>query len=184
MIFSDEDLMVMFAAGVKEAFDMLYERYRHRLYGFAMACLQNPSDAEDAVQDVFLSIARSAGRYEPRNRFHAWLFQIAANRIRSVVSRKVIAQRSFESDASVTYEIESATPSADTILMQRDGIRQILGRLSADQRMIFLLREVEGMSIAEIAHSLKMSSENVRVSLHRARKRITDVITRHREMTS
>jgi len=86
MRFSDEELMVMYSSGVEAAFDMLYERYRHRIYRFAFTCTSSPADSEDLVQEVFTRVARAASHYQPTGRFRSWLFQIAANRIRSLQS--------------------------------------------------------------------------------------------------
>ena len=81
MQLSDEELMVMFSAGAIDAFTMLYERYRHRIYRFALNCLGVQADAEDVVQDVFVRVAGAADRYQPTARFRSWLFQISANRV-------------------------------------------------------------------------------------------------------
>lgn len=63
---SDEELMVMFSAGTAAAFSMLYDRYRHRVYRFAVACLESAADAEDAVQEVFIRVARAATATSPQ----------------------------------------------------------------------------------------------------------------------
>ncbi len=71
MRFSDEELMVMFAAGTAEALTMLYERYRHRIYRFAIGCLGSPADAEDTVQDVFLRVASCRGSLQTIGSFQS-----------------------------------------------------------------------------------------------------------------
>lgn len=81
MRIGDEELMTMFAAGVSEAFDMLYERYKHRIYRFAAASLRSMSCAEEVVQDVFMRLASAAPTYQPRGKFTAWLFTIAVGHL-------------------------------------------------------------------------------------------------------
>ncbi len=173
MTFGDDDLMVMFAAGVREAFDMLYERYRNRIYRFAIACIRNESDAEDIVQDVFLSIARAAELYEPRSRFRAWIFSITSNRIRSWIAKHASRQEvGWPDDSSdgVGKEPRCPSPAPDVILSRRQELLNLLNRLPHDQKLAFLLRELEGLPIEDIAKSLDTSTVNVRVMLHRARR--------------
>ncbi len=177
MTFCDDDLMVMFAAGVREAFDMLFERYRNPIYRFAIACIRNESDAEDIVQDVFLSVARAAELYEPRNRFRAWIFCIASNRIRSSIAKRASRQEvgwPDDSDRSVGNEPHSVSPAPDIILSRRQELLDLLNRLPHDQKLAFLLRELEGFPIEDIAKALDTSIINVRVLLHRARRRMLE----------
>ncbi|HPQ38827.1 MAG TPA: RNA polymerase sigma factor [bacterium] len=183
MRLSDDDLMAMFASGTGEAFDMLYDRYRHRIYGFALTCLHSEADAEDLVQDVFLRIARSAEHYEPRNRFKAWIFSIAANRIRALAAREGLLREktlemhrmraggSFRPDASPT----------DRAVAARDILERFLGRLTPEQRMLLLLKEVEGMDGATIAETMGLSPSNVRVKIHRLRVMLRHLFREHPE---
>ena len=166
MKLGDEELMAMFSAGMSEAFDMLYERYRHRLFRFALSCLKSQEDAEDTVQEVFLRVARAAPRYQPQGKFKAWLFQIAANRIRSMAIQKNRPEN--VSDDEVMLQTDSY--DQEHRLIQQERLQNILLTLPSNQRVIVLLRELEGMDIISIASILDMSASNVRVQLHRARK--------------
>jgi RNA polymerase sigma-70 factor, ECF subfamily len=177
MTFGDEELMAMYSAGLTEAFDKLYERYRHSIYRFALACLNNTADAEDTVQEVFSRVAQSAKRYQPQGRFRSWLFQIAANRIRSLaVHRNRPDIKTVPMNADNKPEpVSTDQPEAQTIA--RDLIRQSLAQLPQDRKMIVILREVEGLDNRTIARTLDMTHEYVRVQLHRARKQMMHFLT-------
>ncbi len=173
MKFGDEELMVMFAAGVTEAFDMLYERYRDRVFRFGTACLHDPSDAEDLVQEVFLRVARSAARYKPRGRFRSWIFQIAANRIRTIGgNRRARIEMEAPGDPERLNLFSSDRDDVERSAVNRDLLDKSLSSLPEIQRLIVILKEVEGMPCSGIAESLDISHENVRVQLHRARKKL------------
>lgn len=173
MKFGDEELMVMFAAGVTEAFDMVYERYRDRIYRFAVACLKHKEDAEDVVQEVFLSVARAAARYEPQGRFKAWLFQIAANRIRtSVQVRAKRAEYEQAEEASALAALVEHGVDVESTMVMRERLTSALAELPELQRLILLLKELEGFSAMEIAETLALTPENVRINLFRARRKL------------
>ena len=174
MNLGDEELMAMFSAGMEEAFDMLYERYRNRLFRFCCSCGLDVQDAEDIVQEVFIRVAKSAARYQPMGRFKAWIFQIAANRVRSYCN----AEKPFNSPD--TSDLLTETPWENQIIA-RDLIYRILSRLSQSQRMIVVLKDVEGLSSAAIADVLSISPENVRVQLHRARQNMISFLNRTTE---
>jgi len=179
MKLSDEELMVMFAAGTTKAFDILYERYRDRIYGFAMTCLHSSHDAEDAVQDIFLRVARSAARYEPDNKFKAWIFMIAINRIRTIVSRESRQIEKMKQAKTLYFNLEQAKQSSEHIsrqLIARDQLKQLLGTLPADMRAMLLLKELEGMNTRTIAEIMGVTQENVRVRIHRARKKLRNYL--------
>jgi RNA polymerase sigma-70 factor, ECF subfamily len=172
MKFSDEELMVMFSAGTKEAFDMLYERHRHPIYRFARACLANGADAEDIVQDVFIRVMKAAPRYQPSGCFKAWLFRIAINRIRSfAVLRNFRAEETLngtpEPELSSSSDPSSSTEAADLIL------KSFL-QLDAIPRQILFLKEVEGFDTKRIAQMLGLGHDHTRVLIHRARKQILE----------
>jgi len=170
MKFSDEELMVMYSSGVEEAFDMLYERYRHRIYRFALSCTFNPADSEDIVQDVFIRVTRSVSTYRPSGRFRSWLFQIAANRIRthhSTRARQRNGAERFRRELACS-EDRGSEPG----LTAGDSLCKALSAIPTRQRLALVLKEVEGMSCVEIAHGMNITHEHVRVLLHRARKNV------------
>ncbi len=168
MKFSDEELMVMFAAGTTEAFDMIYDRYRDRIYRFALSCLGSTPDAEDAVQEVFLSMARSAARYQPRNRFKSWIFQIAGNSIRDIAGRENIRRSRF------TFELHLADDDERHIRMleARDELSRMMAGLNPSERILLMLKEFEGLDVNAIAEITGISPGNVRVKVHRARHKL------------
>ncbi len=133
------------------AFTTIVEVYYPRCLRFARAMLQNPDDAEDMVQDTFVRLYRALPRYEERQKFESWLFQILGNCCRT-------ANTAFRRDAGRTVEDESAlerVPSPDVPGSGLDGdwgevVRDALADVPDYNREIFLLHYIEGFSYEEI----------------------------------
>lgn len=157
---SDDQLMLEFQRGSREAFRELFERYRDPLYGFFRRRLENPARAEELTQDCFLALLRNVERYEPRAGFRSYLYGIAIH-IVSAERRK--AGREVQQATDFDCAANNAAP--DVALW----VRRALEQLDATEREILMLREYEQLSYAEIAGTLRLPVNTVRSRLFRAR---------------
>ena len=156
---SDEDLMLQFQNGSREAFEELFARYRQPLYRFFRRRIPNDARADDLMQETFLAVIRAKVRYEPRALVRTYLYGIAL--------KQVSAERRWQSrrpDTQLTDQ-ESNSPEADTPIW----IKQALTKLEEMDREILMLREFEELSYAEIAKLLHLPLNTVRSRLFRAR---------------
>ncbi|MFN2420925.1 MAG: RNA polymerase sigma factor [Gemmatimonadota bacterium] len=150
--------------GDGEAFAGLVRRYLRAARAVALAELGEPSDAEDACQDAFVTALERLEECSRPERFGGWLMQIVRNRARNLRrSRNVRATASLDEIAS-----SAPGPSAERVEL-RDRLERALAELPAVQREIVLLHDLEGLRHAEIADALGMTEGASRVSLHRAR---------------
>jgi RNA polymerase sigma-70 factor (ECF subfamily) len=156
---SDDQLVLEFQQGSREAFRELFERYRDPIYGFFRRRLENPSRAEELTQECFLALLRNASRYEPRASFRSYLYGIAV--------RMVSAER--HKSGRETSEANPPEPRSEDHLDRALWVRRALERLDADDREILMLREYEQLSYAEIAGMLRLPLNTVRSRLFRAR---------------
>jgi RNA polymerase sigma factor (sigma-70 family) len=164
---SDEQLIALFRAGNDEAFRVIHDRYRQRLFAYVRQMLAGSrSDAEDALQDVFLR-AYNALRVDDRPvALKAWLYRVAHNRCVDQLRRPVPAP-------SEVYEMSRPLmpdPMAET--ERRDDLRRLVAdvqRLPEQQRSALLMRELEGLSYADLADALDVSVPAVKSLLVRAR---------------
>ena len=165
---SDEQLVALFRAGNEDAFRTIHDRYRTRLYAYVRQMLGgSKSDAEDALQDVFLR-AYSALRANGREiALRAWLYRVAHNRCIDQLRRPV-------PQAADVFDV-SRTPVADdpsTATERREELRRLVEdvrRLPEQQRSVLLMREMEGLSYADLAAALDISIPAVKSLLVRAR---------------
>ena len=149
---TDDQLILDFQQGSREAFGELFERYRDPLYGFFRRRLGNPARAEELAQDCFLALLRNAARYEPRAGFRSYLYGIAINLVsadRRKAGREV--PRDFAADEPPANDPQSQE-NHDASLWVRDA----LSHLEEKDREILMLREYEQLSYAEIGGLLRL----------------------------
>lgn len=161
----DETLMLLYAEGVHEAFEVLLKRHERGVYNFILRSTRAPDLAEDLTQEVFLRVIRSAPKYKKSARFTTWLYTIARNicidRARRASRRKEVSlNRNIGGDndeGSKTFldalpDDDAEAGSISMIREQfRDRLKVALEALPEEQREVFLLREVSGLKFREIA---------------------------------
>jgi RNA polymerase sigma-70 factor (ECF subfamily) len=154
--------------GESAAFEALVRAYLRAAYSVALAVVGRPADAEDVAQDAFLlAFERLESCREPAH-FAGWLLQIVRNRGRNWLDRR--RWRDVPADARVA-ERPSQVPCADDAPL-RDQLLRALDRLSAVQREVVLLHDLEGWTHAEIATALGMSEVMSRQHLFQARREL------------
>ena len=157
---SDDQLILEFQQGSREAFRELFERYREPLYGFFRRRLENPARAEELTQDCFLALLRNVERYEPRASFRSYLYGIA---IHLVTAERRKAGREVQQADGFDRAASGAGPDAAL------WVRRALEQLERTESEILMLREYEQLSYAEIAGILRLPVNTVRSRLFRAR---------------
>ena len=165
---SDEQLVALFRAGSDEAFGVLHDRYRQRLFAYVRQMLSAHSrqDAEDVLQDVFV---RAFGALRDDHRainVRAWLYRVAHNRCIDHLRRP-------HPPAAEIFEM-SRKPLLDPVdeAQRRDDLRRLVadvGRLPEQQRSALLMREIDGLSYADLAGALDVTVPAVKSLLVRAR---------------
>ena len=165
-------------AGDPASLAQLFEAYADPIYRLALTLLRDPAAAEDIVQETFLSAWTHADRFEGRSSLRTWLYRIAYNASMDHLRRDREDPLPDEADGSEddgpppmpTALIEWSTPEE---LLQRTDLAQRLDeaieKLPEKLRAVFVLRDVEELSIQETAEALNISPANVKVRLHRAR---------------
>lgn len=166
---SDEQLMVEFRQGSREAFSELFARYKQPLFGFFRRRLADPAQAEELTQETFLAVLRNCSRYQPRALFRTYLYAIGLKLLRA--QRRKAALRAMLLGTQIgmrkTYE-----PARDTELFLRQAVR----KLDVQEREILMLREFEQLSYGEIAQLLDLPVNTVRSRLFRARMALRDLL--------
>jgi len=157
---SDDQLILEFQQGSREAFCELFERYRGPLYGFFRRRLDDPARAEELTQECFLALLQNAARYEPRGSFRSYLYGIA---IHMVFAERRKSGREVANDDATEGVANHENPDAAL------WVRHALAQLENNEREILMLREYEQLSYAEIGSLLHMPVNTVRSRLFRAR---------------
>lgn len=184
----DERLLIERArAGDHQAFAALVERYRRRVFSLAFHLSRRPEDVEDLAQQIFLKAYQALPRFDFRAGFGTWLYRIAANECYDYLRRKSTLKAGEDKEVQVGEWTEweqlagaSAPADAQRRAEARDLAQRLLRRLPEQDRILLLLREVEGFSHAEIARMFGSSENVIKVRLFRARQRLVEAHRRLR----
>jgi RNA polymerase sigma-70 factor, ECF subfamily len=172
---SDEQVVQHVLAGETALYELLMRRYNQRLYRVARGILRDDLEAEDVMQEAYISAYQHLADFAGKAKFSTWLTRIAVHEALAR-SQKRSRFRPLESEQSSTrgdtqlIASNGRTPEEKVYDRELDRVleKAILG-LSEDHRLVFILRDIEEMSTEETADCLNISQENVKVRLHRAR---------------
>jgi RNA polymerase sigma-70 factor (ECF subfamily) len=164
----------------KEAFEELIRRHQHRVFAVAGGILRKREDVEDIAQQVFVKAYFSLKRFDQRAAFSTWLYKITVNECWDLLRKKKVRPLVYESDLSeeqakqVMTSAEKVNPGPDISerIAARENVERLLEGLDERDRLMLILKEVEGYSIEEIAEVLKLNGNTVKVRLFRARRRV------------
>ena len=152
--------------GDTAAFTMLVDRHAAACTRFATRMLGNREDAEDATQETFLRAYQSLARYEERQAFRTWLFQILINRCRTAAVRRERRHRMFlvDDNAVASASVRPAAEASDL----RAELQRVVDALDPDQREAFLLKHVEQLSYDEMAAATGVGVSALKMRVKRA----------------
>lgn len=174
---SDEEVVERVLAGEKALFEIIMRRYNQRLYRVSRSILGNDTEAEDVMQDAYVRAYTHLRQFDHRAKFSTWLTKIAVHEslARMRLRRRLVEIDSLTETDEVNMTLASGAPSpAQEALTEtlRIVLEAVVDALPQIYRSVFVLREIEGMSITETAESLSISEQTVKVRLHRARARL------------
>lgn len=186
----DHALLERLRAGDEQAFETLVDRYDRSLRRVARSFVRTDTSADEVVQETWLGVVTGLAAFEGRSSLRTWIFRILVNRARTRATRDA---RSLPFSALETDEGPAVEPAAfgadgrwisapprldsdpETGLLSaelRRQLRQAVEGLSPDQRAVITLRDLVGLSAAEVCGLLELTDANQRVLLHRARARV------------
>ena len=188
---TDIELVARAKAGELDAFEALTNRYEQRVYSLALRMLRQEQDAEDVRQQTFLSALENLNGFRGDASFATWLLRIATHAALKVIrKRKGLDTVSLE-EATEETEGNDTIPHPEYIadwrqspeeLVPRHEIQHLLddalAKLDEKHRLVFLLRDVEGLSVKDAAEALGLSEANTKVRLLRARLQLREQLTR------
>ena len=188
---TDAELVQRARAGELDAFEALTTRYERRVYSLALRMLHHEQDAEDVTQQTFLSALENLNGFRGDAAFATWLLRIATYAALKIIrKRKGLDTVSLE-EATEAADGYDAIPHPEYIadwrqspeqLVHKNEVRRLLdealAKLDEKHRLVFLLRDVEGLSVKETAVALGLSEANTKVRLLRARLQLREELTR------
>jgi len=183
----DAELVKVAQAGDTRGFDELVRRYQDKVYRLCFKILRHEDDAAEALQDAFLSAFRGLKNFKAESTFSTWLYRIATNASLMKYRKRrdghvSLEQSQSSNEDSETMQLPDWTQQPVQDLLDSET-RQVMSegiqRLPEELRTVFVLRDVEGLSNAEVADVLELSVAAVKSRLHRARRSLRDWLDRY-----
>ncbi|MCC6174675.1 MAG: sigma-70 family RNA polymerase sigma factor [Chloroflexi bacterium] len=163
------------------AFEQLVEEYGDRVYGIALRMTGSPSEAEDVMQDAFLSAFRAWAEFRHESSPRTWLYRIVVNaalqRLRGRRPTELLPAGEPEYDPSADWSGDLAQAVVRGEIQER--LEASISALPEDLRVTLVLRDIEGLSTAETAATLEISEAAVKSRLHRARLALRQALARY-----
>jgi RNA polymerase sigma-70 factor (ECF subfamily) len=160
------------------AFREIVDRYQSKVFSIIYGILRNHNDAEDIAQQVFSKIYFSIQNFDFRSSLLTWIYKITVNECYDYLRKKKVRKLVYESDfgEDETLRMERSepdpTPPVDVNLARRDLVMKLLAKVSAEDRNLMMLKEVEGHSVEELAELTGMNENTIKVKLFRARQKL------------
>jgi RNA polymerase sigma-70 factor (ECF subfamily) len=165
-------------AGQQDAFAEIVERHSPVVYNLALRLMKDPHEAEEVLQETFISAFRALPRFEGRSQLGTWLYRIGYNaalmrlRKRQPPTEPLDQPVTTEAGDQIPRELVDWGSIPDDLLLRRElrtVLTAALDTLPESLRSVFVLRDIEGLSTAETAEALGLTETNAKVRLHRAR---------------
>jgi RNA polymerase sigma-70 factor, ECF subfamily len=169
--------------GDGEAFGFLVERYQRRVFSLAYHLVNSREEVEDLSQEIFVKAFLGVRGYDRRSSFATWLSRVAVNHCYDYLRRRrtsrVLYFSQMNEEGQRALEAKAESPPREGINVEdrialRDLAGKLLSRAPAEDRVILGLKELEELSVQEIAAMLDLKESTVKVRLHRARKRMLE----------
>lgn len=174
-------------SGDTEAFEALVLEHQNKVYSLALRMVGNEEDARDMAQEAFIRAYGSLAGFRGDSKFSVWLYRLTSNIcidfLRSRGKKRTVSMTWAGDDGEDAGELEipDETWSPESQLersLTRESVRRGLESLSPQYREILLLREINGLSYAEIAGALSLEEGTVKSRIFRARKKLCDFLLR------
>ena len=167
-------------AGDEEAFRQLVERHRSKVFSIIYGIVRNRNDAEDIAQQVFAKIYFSIKGFDFRSSLITWIYKIAVNQcydyLRKQKVRKLVYESDLGEDDARTMENSALavekTPAISVQMERRDYLARLLSKVSEQERLLLIRKEVHGLSVQELAEETGLNENTIKVKLFRARQKL------------
>ena len=176
-----EGALVRRAQGGDEgAFREIVERYQSKVFSIIHGIVRQRNDVEDIAQQVFAKVYLSLRNFDFRSSLITWIYKITVNECFDYLRKRKVRKLVYESDLSEdeVRRVENSEPQsqrpelADTTLARHDFVVKLLAKVSEEERMLLMMKEVEGYSVEELSTQTGMNENTIKVKLFRARQKL------------
>ncbi len=173
-------------SGNRSEFAKLIDTHSNQIFRLALKMLNNPQDAEDVLQNTFLKAFQNISHFEGRSKISTWLYRIATNEALMTIRKQRpevnIGEELNEDDDDINSPIQfidwCCLPESEMVSTEsRNELDNAILRLSEALRIVFILRDIEGLSIQETSKVLNLTETTVKTRLLRARLNLREQLS-------
>ena len=173
----DGDLVVRALSGDRRAEDALYRRHARRVAGLVARLLGSLDEVEDIVHDAFVAAFEQLDKLREPEAFRSWLQRIAVIKVRRAIRRRALRRRlGFMLEQPLTLDSLAAPDASPEIRAELASMNTVLSRLSAEHRIAWMLRYVEGYKLSEVAELTGCSLSTAKRRIWTTHKRLREVV--------
>ncbi len=177
----DIEVVRRILAGEKELFEILLRRYNQTLYRVIRSYVKDEDEIQDAMQNTYLKAFDKLFQFQGHSTFSTWLIRIGINeallRLKIMKNEKNIYLNSTEFTSEAIHQIPDNQMNPEKIILREEAKRileKAIDSLPEKYRVIYVLKEIEGLSNNEVSESLNLTDSNIKVRLHRAKSLLKD----------
>ena len=178
-----EDIVIVrrVIAGEKELFEILLRRYNQTLYRVIRGYLKDPEEVQDAMQNAYLKAFDKLFQFQGHSSFSTWLIRIGINesllRLKELKKGKVVYLGTLNTAGAKVYQIADKRMNPEKAVIRQEAkqlLEQAIDNLPEKYRVVYILKEVEGLENEQVEHILGITESNIKVRLHRAKNILKD----------
>lgn len=182
-IINDQTYIDKILNGDRNAFAVLVERYKDMVFSLAYKMLKSREEAEEVSQDTFIKAFKSLQSFKGDSKFSTWLYKIAYRNCLDALKKRKLKYNTDTIDEVTIHKIKSTDDILEGIERKERArvMEECLDKLPEDERSLLWMFYFEELSLKEIITVTDLSESNLKVKLHRARKRLLTVVQREVE---
>lgn len=171
--YADTEVILKILSGEKGLYEILLRRNNQKLYRVIRGYLNDHDDIEDIMQETYLSAYEKLHQFKHSSKFSTWLIRIGINKALLHIKKEKPTISLLDDERSLN--IASIQPNPENKMIRKESkelVEAAIGNLEEMYRVVYIMREIEKMSIAEISDCLDISQSNAKVRIHRAKSMI------------
>ena len=173
----DIELTKVAANGDMAAFEEIYKRHHRRVYAVCLRMLQNPNEAEDLTQDVFIQLYRKIGSFRGDSAFTTWLHRMTVNQVLMHFRKRTVKYEKTTEEGETPVQMVPGTSNPERMrIVDKIAIDDAIEQLPAGYKNVFVLHDVEGFEHEEVARILGCSVGTSKSQLHKARLKLQKLL--------
>jgi RNA polymerase sigma factor (sigma-70 family) len=179
---TDDLIISKILLGKREYYEILVRRYNRLFYKTARGILSKEEDIEDVMQEAYIRGFEKLHQFRKEARFSTWLGRILINcalqHLNQMKKKHYVGLEAIENEEVNTLEEENSSPDNNQDVSEnlKKALESAIGHLPPKYRVVFILREIEEVSVADTASMLEISEDNVKIRLHRAKNMLKGML--------